>query len=134
MLKSGKEVWHKLNAVPQNPEVMVASERAFRVTADGKIHGRQLWTRGARTAGQWRPQTIKAESDWTNAVTLREWLRSKGFRPGAAPLSTLVPTIKTIMRWDWDRGGCEATDGCWVEPDGRCPHGAPAWSLVYGTI
>lgn len=24
-------------------------------------------------------------------------------------------------------GGCEATDGCWVEPDGVCEHGHPSW-------
>jgi hypothetical protein len=32
-----------------------------------------------------------------------------------------------------DRGG-EATDGCWVEPDGICPHGCQSWFLVLGLI
>ena len=30
--------------------------------------------------------------------------------------------------------GCEATDGCWVEPDGICPHGHPSWLLKWGYI
>jgi hypothetical protein len=32
------------------------------------------------------------------------------------------------------RGGCEALDGCWVEPDGTCPHGKPSWLLVLGYV
>jgi hypothetical protein len=29
---------------------------------------------------------------------------------------------------------CEATDGCWVEPDGYCEHGCPSWLLKLGLI
>ena len=43
------------------------------------------------------------------------------------------PTIATLQEWE-SEGGCEATDGCWVEPDGRCEHGCPSWLLVMGLI
>ena len=43
------------------------------------------------------------------------------------------PTIALLQEWEAE-GGCEATDGCWVEPDGRCEHGCPSWLLVMGLI
>ena len=43
------------------------------------------------------------------------------------------PCVEQIMEW-MDECGCEATDGCWVEPDGHCPHGNPSWALVLGFI
>jgi hypothetical protein len=33
-----------------------------------------------------------------------------------------------------EEGYCEATDGCIVEPDGRCEHGFPSWLIVFGFI
>jgi len=30
--------------------------------------------------------------------------------------------------------GCEATDGCWVEPDGNCCHGHVSWMIYLGYI
>lgn len=44
-----------------------------------------------------------------------------------------APDVETLMEWD-EEGGCEATDGCWVEPDGVCPHGCQSWLLVLGLI
>ena len=45
------------------------------------------------------------------------------------------PSMSDVERWMFD-GGCEAAcpDGCWVEPDGTCPHGRPSWLLVFGLI
>jgi hypothetical protein len=45
------------------------------------------------------------------------------------------PTIETLMEWEAE-GGCEAAcpHGCWVEPDGTCPHGNPSWLLKLGLI
>ena len=43
------------------------------------------------------------------------------------------PTIEQLMAWESD-GGCEATDGCWVELDGKCEHGKPSWLLAMGMI
>lgn len=47
--------------------------------------------------------------------------------------TTERPDIETLEEWD-SGGGCEATDGCWVEPDGVCEHGHPSWLLRLGYI
>lgn len=44
-----------------------------------------------------------------------------------------VPTIEQLIRWE-EEGGCEATDGCWVEPDGTCEHGCVSWLRELGMI
>jgi hypothetical protein len=40
-----------------------------------------------------------------------------------------------LIQWE-AQGGCEAAcpHGCWVEPDGHCPHGKPSWLIVMGLI
>ena len=43
------------------------------------------------------------------------------------------PTIEQLIEWH-KRGGCEATDGCWVEPDGECEHGCNSWLIEMGMI
>lgn len=43
------------------------------------------------------------------------------------------PSLADLMEWD-ERGGCEATDGCWVEPDGGCEHGHVSWLVYLGLI
>jgi hypothetical protein len=43
------------------------------------------------------------------------------------------PDLETLMAWE-EEGGCEATDGCWTEPDGVCPHGHRSWLLELGLI
>lgn len=48
--------------------------------------------------------------------------------------TTDEPDLETLEDWMVDDGGCEATDGCWVEPDGRCPHGHPSWFVKLGLI
>ena len=47
--------------------------------------------------------------------------------------TTETPSIEELEEWMWD-SGCEATDGCWVEPDGTCEHGHPSWLLRMGLI
>ena len=44
------------------------------------------------------------------------------------------PDLETLKEWQWDAGGVEATDGCWVEEDGVCPHGHPSWLLWWHMI
>jgi len=44
-----------------------------------------------------------------------------------------APDLETLMEW-MEESGCEATDGCWVEPDGTCPHGKHSWLIVLGLI
>jgi len=43
------------------------------------------------------------------------------------------PSIEQLMQWEAE-DGCEATDGCWVEPDGICPHGCKSWLLELGFL
>jgi len=43
------------------------------------------------------------------------------------------PDTETLAEWMSD-DGCEAIDGCWVEPDGKCEHGQPSWLLYLGLI
>ena len=43
------------------------------------------------------------------------------------------PSMEQLKDWMMD-SGCEATDGCWVEHDGTCPHGYQSWFLVMGLI
>ena len=47
--------------------------------------------------------------------------------------TTRAPSVARLREWDRD-GGCEATDGCWVEPDGECEHGHPSWLIRMGLI
>ena len=44
-----------------------------------------------------------------------------------------APDIEDLEEMMAD-GGCEATDGCWVEPDGTCEHGCRSWLLELGMI
>lgn len=44
------------------------------------------------------------------------------------------PDIEDILYWVEEEYGCEATDGCWVEPDGICEHGHPSWLLYLGGV
>jgi hypothetical protein len=44
------------------------------------------------------------------------------------------PSLEAFQRQLEEDGGCEATDGCFVEPDGTCEHGQPSWLLALGVI
>jgi len=44
------------------------------------------------------------------------------------------PSLEELQRQVEEDGGCEATDGCFVEPDGTCQHGQPSWLLALGLI
>ena len=43
------------------------------------------------------------------------------------------PSMKTMERWV-SNGVAKATDGCRVEPDGICQHGAESWIRALGWI
>jgi hypothetical protein len=51
---------------------------------------------------------------------------------GGEPHTT--PSLEELQRQVEEDGGCEATDGCFVEPDGTCEHGQPSWLLALGLI
>jgi hypothetical protein len=44
------------------------------------------------------------------------------------------PSLEGLLRQFEEDGGCEATTGCWVEPDDSCEHGMPSWLLVLDLI
>jgi len=45
-----------------------------------------------------------------------------------------APGMDTIEAWVMDAETTEATDGCPVDPDGRCEHGHQSWLLRLGLI
>lgn len=48
--------------------------------------------------------------------------------------TTAEPNLETLAAWMDEDGGCEATDGCWIEADGTCIHGHPSWLLALDLI
>ena len=44
------------------------------------------------------------------------------------------PSLEELHRQLEEDGGCEAIDGCFVEPDGTCEHGQPSWLLALALI
>jgi hypothetical protein len=44
-----------------------------------------------------------------------------------------TPSVEEIEEW-LAAGGCDALDGCWVEPDGECEHGEPSWARELGLL
>ena len=44
------------------------------------------------------------------------------------------PSLQELQRQLEEDGGCEATDGCWVEPDRTCDHHQPSCLLALGLI
>jgi hypothetical protein len=44
------------------------------------------------------------------------------------------PSLEELQRQLEEDGGCEAIDGCFVEPDGTCEHGQPSWLLALALI
>lgn len=75
-------------------------------------------------------QTLTLKEDIMTTVTQKTVQRN---RPAKKHYKTPAPSLDTLMRWEAE-DGCEATDGCWVEPDGVCPHGHESWLLVLGLI
>jgi hypothetical protein len=48
--------------------------------------------------------------------------------------TTDEPDLEQLEEWFYEDAGVEATDGCWIEPDGTCEHGHPSWLLKLGYI
>lgn len=52
---------------------------------------------------------------WARNIQAQGWLEhARKYEPPRVQ----APDLETLMRWMIEDGGCEATDGCWVEPDG----------------
>ena len=87
----------------------------------------------------WPPALTKPDAESTGQEQpsdSRELPQQRvGLQPETATVEDLTsaPDIETLMQWEAE-GGCEATDGCWVEVDGMCPHGQRSWLLELGLI
>ena len=44
------------------------------------------------------------------------------------------PSVEDLEEWLDEGGGCQSTDGCWVDQDGKCEHGYPSWLVYLGLI
>ena len=72
--------------------------------------------------------------DATSGLSIGERLEDVRAERASWPAPTEAePDLEEVQEWE-DEGGCEATDGCWVEPDGTCEHGHPSWMLRMGLI
>jgi len=59
-------------------------------------------------------------------ITLKEWLKQNGY-------STADEALAEYIEMD-DSYPALCDEGCEVEPDGHCPHGAPSLLLALGVI
>ena len=50
-----------------------------------------------------------------------------------APRIMPAPSVEELQEW-MAQGGCYTACGCWVEPDGHCPHDNPSFLLELGMI
>lgn len=69
---------------------------------------------------------------WAEKLSTAGWLARGIVVPPSTEAAT-GPSFSDLAAW-MEEGGCEALDGCWVEPDGHCEHGSPSWLLHYGLI
>jgi hypothetical protein len=93
--------------------------------------------------GYWKLWRIAKEGK-----TLEEGIRSWDKMIAASPKWTAIPvdgreSVRTqrdilnaalLAALSDDDSGVETADGCWVEPDGHCPHGYPSPLLAAGLI
>ena len=76
---------------------------------------------------------------WARNIESQGWLEDaekwdqEGLEEPDKPVRSQAPDLETLMAWE-SEGGCEATDGCWTDPDGVCPHGHQSWLLELGLI
>lgn len=94
---------------------------------------------------QIRPQAQRSLAEfaelWAQNLRAQGWLHEATLTRSSAPSAKSVwphPTVaepdeEELAEWFAD-SVCEATDGCIVEHDGRCPHGHPSWLLRLGLV
>ena len=59
-------------------------------------------------------------------ITLKDWLAQNGY-------ATADDALAEFSELD-DTYPAMCSEGCFVEPDGHCPHGAPSLLLALGLI
>jgi hypothetical protein len=76
------------------------------------------WSFYLRDQG-WYAQAVKLPYAETAGKMRSKWPEPTVERPAQA----------TLDAWLWAGHGCEASDGCWTNLDGTCPHNHPSWLL-----
>jgi hypothetical protein len=73
----------------------------------------------------------------TKPLEPEQWLagrEAKGWTRIPAPFTVYgLPGKRALNRWSFD-SVAKAVDGCRIEPDGICQHGAPSWLLALNLI
>ena len=131
---SGLGVTSSWNCWPTRKEVVARANKAQGITplAWG-LTPRELEAKHGEQCNLWVQNflaTAKSGLDYPD----EEWLAKpfsseKWLRWDGKVLD--VPTNAQVRDWMFD-SVCEALDGCEVEADGRCPHGAPSWLIRLG--
>ncbi len=70
---------------------------------------------------------------WAENIELQGWLDNSIKWAPCQNMQIQMPQLDTLIAWV-EEGGSEATDGCWVETDGVCPHGCESWLLKLNLI
>lgn len=97
--------------------------------SDGFILRKKLASGGWRQWRRFKDRALTPEQIIFKAT--HRWVEiDKGLEPAKG---IHQPSLETMERWAMD-GVAEATDGCRVEPDGRCPHGFFSWLILAGII
>ena len=98
----------------------------------GDMSRQLLW---AHFAKYWAQKLTDEGWAWFATRHKQNPVRVSALDPSTWPEPTEPqPDQETLEEWMYEDGGCEATDSCWVEPDGICQHGHPSWLLVLDLI
>ena len=72
--------------------------------------------------------------DTTPTITDTRVLRAAADNYLADAGQTRAELIEELIALDYEDELTPTLDGCYVEPDGHCPHGYPSWLLYLGMI
>jgi hypothetical protein len=102
---------------------------------DGEV---EILDRGGHIAAvgycdAWSFQLLE-EGFLAQAAKMKPIARNPQQRPKWPTPTVPAPDLEQLEDWQWEDAGCEATDGCWQEIDGVCPHDHPSWLLRLGLV
>jgi len=85
------------------------------------------------------PNRTESDNEYSGVLGFRPEGSDKEFKLHMGKLAThfagvAVPNIKTLEKWEWEKGGSKTPVGTWVEVDGWDPDGWPAWTLILGIV
>ena len=105
-----------------NDTIVYASANPETGEVDVLDHAGQVWAVGQ--CDTWALQLLE-EGFLASAAKLNPLGKRPNQRPKWPAPTVSAPDFEQIEEWTWEDGGCEASDGCWTEVDGICPHGPP---------